>query len=76
MLKLTLHPTSYDWEFIPIAGQTFTDKGSGNCVTAGSVPPAPAAGAIPVSTGAAPVDCGERRRRRAVCSRLTARRWT
>ncbi|MFN8468989.1 MAG: LysM peptidoglycan-binding domain-containing protein [Caldilineaceae bacterium] len=56
VLKLTLHPTSYDWEFIPIAGQTFTDSGSANCVTAGSVPPAPAASTIPVSTGAAPVD--------------------
>ena len=56
VLKLTLNPTSYDWEFIPIAGQTFTDKGSANCVTAGSVPPAPAASTIPVSTSSAPVD--------------------
>ena len=55
VIKLTLNPTSYDWEFIPIAGQTFTDKGSANCVTAGSVPPAPAASTIPVSTGSAPV---------------------
>ena len=55
VLKLTLNPTSYDWEFIPIAGQTFTDKGTANCVTAGSVPPAPAAGTIAVSTSAAPV---------------------
>lgn len=31
VLKLTLHPTSYDWEFIPIAGQTFTDSGSASC---------------------------------------------
>ncbi|MBI3762260.1 MAG: DNRLRE domain-containing protein [Chloroflexi bacterium] len=31
VLKLTLHPTSYDWEFIPAAGGTFTDSGSGNC---------------------------------------------
>jgi LysM repeat protein len=55
VLKLTLNPTSYDWEFIPIAGQTFTDKGSANCVTAGSVPPAPAASTIAVSTSVAPV---------------------
>jgi hypothetical protein len=34
VLKLTLYPTSYDWEFIPIAGQTFTDSGSANCVSA------------------------------------------
>lgn len=33
VLKLTLHPTGYDWEFVPIAGQTFTDAGSGSCVT-------------------------------------------
>ena len=33
VLKLTLHPSSYDWEFIPIAGQTFTDSGSTQCVT-------------------------------------------
>ena len=31
VLKLTLHPTSYDWEFIPVAGQTFTDSGSDRC---------------------------------------------
>jgi len=28
VLKLTLHPTSYDWQFIPVAGSTFTDSGS------------------------------------------------
>ena len=42
VIKLTLHPDSYDWEFIPISGQTFTDSGSAKCVTAGDVPPAPA----------------------------------
>jgi acid phosphatase type 7 len=31
ILKLTLSPTSYTWEFIPIAGQTFTDSGRTNC---------------------------------------------
>ena len=31
VLRLTLHPNSYDWQFLPIAGQTFTDKGSGAC---------------------------------------------
>lgn len=31
VLKLTLHPTSYTWEFLPIAGQTFTDSGSTVC---------------------------------------------
>jgi hypothetical protein len=31
VLKLTLNSTSYDWEFVPVAGQTFTDSGSGSC---------------------------------------------
>ncbi len=31
VLKLTLHPTSYDWQYVPIAGQTFTDSGSATC---------------------------------------------
>jgi len=32
VLKLTLHPTGYDWEFVPVAGETFTDAGSAICV--------------------------------------------
>ena len=35
VLKLTLHPTSYDWEFIPVAGQTFRDSGTSDCVSTG-----------------------------------------
>ena len=31
VLKLTLHPRSYDWKFVPIAGQSFTDAGSESC---------------------------------------------
>jgi hypothetical protein len=31
VLKLTLSATSYTWEFVPVAGSTFTDSGSGNC---------------------------------------------
>jgi hypothetical protein len=31
VLKLTLNSTSYDWEFVPVAGQTFTDSGSDSC---------------------------------------------
>ena len=31
VLKLTLGSKSYDWEFLPVAGQTFTDKGHGVC---------------------------------------------
>ncbi|MBI2227631.1 MAG: metallophosphoesterase [Deltaproteobacteria bacterium] len=32
VLKLTLNSTSYDWEFVPVAGQTFRDRGSTACV--------------------------------------------
>jgi len=32
VLKLTLHPTSYSWEFIPEAGKTFTDSGHAACI--------------------------------------------
>jgi len=31
VLKLTLGPGTYSWQFIPVAGQTFTDSGSGTC---------------------------------------------
>jgi fibronectin type 3 domain-containing protein len=31
VLKLTLHPTSYDWQFVPEAGGTFTDSGTSSC---------------------------------------------
>ena len=53
VLKLTLHSTSYDWQFIPIVGQTFTDSGSANCVGGGSVPTAtrtPTSGSGPTAT--------------------------
>lgn len=32
VLKLTLHPTSYDWEFIGVPGSTFRDVGNAACV--------------------------------------------
>jgi acid phosphatase type 7 len=31
VLKLTLHPRSYDWLFVPEDGKTFSDAGSANC---------------------------------------------
>jgi acid phosphatase type 7 len=31
VLKLTLKPNAYDWQFIPEAGKSFTDSGSGLC---------------------------------------------
>jgi hypothetical protein len=45
VLKLTLHSNSYDWQFLPAAGGTFTDSGSSTCnglpVVAASPPPPP-----------------------------------
>jgi hypothetical protein len=31
VIKLTLHQTSYDWQFLPAEGGTFTDSGSESC---------------------------------------------
>jgi ABC-type transporter MlaC component len=31
VLKLTLRPATYEWQFIPVAGKTFTDSGTGRC---------------------------------------------
>jgi acid phosphatase type 7 len=46
VLKLTLHPTGYDWRFVPEAGKQFSDAGSDVCHTAAfaappSAPPSP-----------------------------------
>ncbi len=32
VIRFVLHPTSYEWRFVPIAGQSFTDSGSASCV--------------------------------------------
>lgn len=32
VLKLTLHASGYDWQFVPVAGSSFTDSGSASCV--------------------------------------------
>lgn len=31
VLKLTLRPGSYSWEFVPVEGEDFRDQGAGNC---------------------------------------------
>jgi acid phosphatase type 7 len=31
VLELTRHPKSYEWEFVPVAGETFSDSGSARC---------------------------------------------
>ena len=45
VLKLSLHARSYDWEFVPEAGKTFTDSGTTPCHGA---PPAPRADPGPI----------------------------
>ena len=39
--ELTLHPTSYDWQFVPEAGKTFSDSGTTAChgATPDTTPP-------------------------------------
>jgi hypothetical protein len=41
VLKLTLHPDRYDWQFVPEAGRTFTDAGTTACHGAPNAPPPP-----------------------------------
>ena len=36
VLELTLHLTSYEWQFVPETGGTFSDMGSATCVGAGT----------------------------------------
>ena len=31
VLKFTLHANSYDWQFVPVAGQSYSDSGTGSC---------------------------------------------
>ena len=31
VLQMVLHETSYDWQFVPVAGSTATDQGSSSC---------------------------------------------
>src|SRR5215212_8435220 len=61
VLKLTLHSGSYEWEFVPEKGKTFTDSGTDQCHgapgTADTTAPtvstvAPASGATGVATTA------------------------
>jgi hypothetical protein len=50
VLKLTLSPGSYAWEFLPEAGKAFTDAGRGDCHHSGAPPavtPPPAPNVLP-----------------------------
>jgi hypothetical protein len=56
VLQLTLHESSYDWQFLPVLGGTFTDSGSDSCANA-------AAGVGGVTSLAEPSGGGGRRDR-------------
>lgn len=51
VLKLTLVENGYSWEFVPVAGQTFSDRGEARCSGA---PPAPAPNEAPVAAAGGP----------------------
>jgi hypothetical protein len=52
VLKLTLHSGSYEWQFVPEAGKTFTDSGSDQCHGM----PGPADTTAPTVSAVAPTD--------------------
>jgi len=54
VLKLTLNPGSYTWQFVPVAGQTFADAGSGVCHDA-----PPATNQVPTAAPGGPYTGGE-----------------
>jgi hypothetical protein len=31
MWVVNIHPNSYEWKFVPVAGKTFTDSGTSDC---------------------------------------------
>ena len=57
ILRLALHPTSYDWDFVPAAGSTFTDSGTTQCHGASSdtQPPTTPTNLMASATGPASV---------------------
>jgi acid phosphatase type 7 len=49
VMRLTLHPAGYDWQFVPEIGGSFTDSGSGTCHTSTTTPQRPAAPTLSAS---------------------------
>jgi hypothetical protein len=55
VMKVTLNAASYEWEFLPVAGKTYTDTGTGAC--RGNPPtetPSPTPGPLEMSIDAFP----------------------
>jgi len=55
VLKMTLHPTGYDWQFVPEAGGTFTDSGTGSCHGTADTTKPSAPGSLTATAGAGQV---------------------
>ncbi len=56
ILRLTLHPTSYDWSFVPELGKTFTDTGTTQCHGGGSSSSDTTAPSVPQGLTATPTN--------------------
>ncbi len=56
IMKFTLRPADYDWVFLPIAGSTFTDSGTG---TVHGAPPGPGENGLQLGTSGAYVTFGD-----------------
>lgn len=59
VLELTLHPGSYDWQFVPAAGSgSFTDSGSGTCHNASTdrTPPTDPSNLTATAAGTTEID--------------------
>ncbi|MDQ3870276.1 MAG: DNRLRE domain-containing protein, partial [Chloroflexota bacterium] len=58
ILKLTLRPQGYDWQFVPEVGKTFTDAGTDNChgTTADTTPPSAPTNVSSTAVGGGRVD--------------------
>jgi len=49
VIRITLHPSSYDWQFVPTDAGGFTDSGSRACFGNGAPPAAPPPAPAPVT---------------------------
>jgi hypothetical protein len=73
VLKLTLHADSYGWEFVPVAGKTFTDHGTAAChgapTTLAPPPPPPPPPPDPIKRVASSSNGSSRARSKLTISR-------
>lgn len=80
VLKLTLSPGSYAWEFLPEAGKTFTDVGRGDCHHSSTTPAPTSAPNIPPSaffgSACTKLSCSFTDRSKDSDGNIVAWRWT